>query len=133
MKDIHRQNEMKEQDSLSTVIAQIDNKNLHEFLMIPKTEPAANGVGLDDPYRAYWDKIKQIVASILPRLSDPSKWSEYRYKPVQDEEGVDADSSLWNTARGRMLFKFDPDHEGKRKTLLIFETDIQKEANMEWN
>ncbi|KAK0649719.1 hypothetical protein B0T16DRAFT_457105 [Cercophora newfieldiana] len=61
-----------------------------------------------------------------------NRWVEYRYNPAQDEEGKGLDSPLWHTARGRVLFKYDPDHQGKHKTLLAIEDTIQEKVSFEW-
>lgn len=136
---MHRRGQPKEQDSLNAAAHLIDDESIRAYLMIPRTGPAEPGeVAVDDPYRIYWTRLKEIVGDILPRLRDQSRWSEYRYHPRQKEEiryegTPQEEDPLWLTARGKILFKYDPDHEGKKKTLLILETDMQMTGTWEWN
>jgi hypothetical protein len=87
-KGIARQNEAKEQDSLRANAAAIDDDSIHGVLMIPRTGNLYVGIGPDDPYRTYWNKLKDVVHGILPRLdpNDPIRWTEYRYNRQQNEE-----------------------------------------------
>ncbi|KAF6804321.1 hypothetical protein CSOJ01_10290 [Colletotrichum sojae] len=89
------------------VARDIEDSSLRAYLMIPDMDEAANR----DPYRDQWNRIKEEVGKIVPRLKDQALWKEVVYHPAQDDElpqGKDA--------RGKMLVKYDPKHEeGKKK------------------
>ncbi|KAF6801132.1 hypothetical protein CSOJ01_11990 [Colletotrichum sojae] len=121
-----------EQDSLRGHAQEIDDDSIHAFLMIPQTGNSDVGIGPEDPYRKYWEKMKKEVGMILPRLNNPDRWHEYKYAPAQDKEWVGAFDPLEHSARGRLLFKYDPDHHGKKKTFLMAETTRLEEGCMEW-
>jgi hypothetical protein len=126
----------REQESLRSVAQLIDHESIHAFLMIPDTDPD----GTPDPYREYWDRIKSIVGEILQRLNNPNdanRWTEYSYHPQQDEEitvvnGVEIEPLL-TTSRGRMLFQFDPNHNGLHKTFVGLEDTAPIHGRMEWD
>jgi hypothetical protein len=44
------------------------------------------------------------AATHLPKLDRPGRWVEHSYEPTDDME------LLENTARGRLLFKYDANH-----------------------
>lgn len=124
---------VREQASLLANAALLDDDSLHGFLMIPRRgfQPAEDLSGLvevDDAYRAAWDEMKAIVHQILPRLdpADQSKWTEYRYDATNDED------ILYDTVNGKILFKYDPDHHGQKKTLLYLEDQRQGAGSWEW-
>ncbi|KAK8016934.1 hypothetical protein PG993_015123 [Apiospora rasikravindrae] len=134
-----RRGRLNEQVSLASNAIAIDDDSLHGFLIIPKTGPGNDNTQIvEDPYREWWEKIKTTVGSILPRLNDPGRWHEYKYAPqqeeqiVRDEQGEAIYEPIWATSSGRVLFKYDPDHNGRKKTLLYFEKERMEAANMEW-
>ncbi|KAF9880715.1 hypothetical protein CkaCkLH20_01757 [Colletotrichum karsti] len=125
-----------EQDSLKAHAGEIDDDSIQGYLMIPRTGYAVEGIGPQDPYRTYWEKLKKEVGTILPRLNpdtNPNRWHEYKYRPVEKEETTEDFDPLEKTARGRLLFKYDPDHHGRKKTFLMMETELQQDASTEWD
>ncbi|KAF2233539.1 hypothetical protein EV356DRAFT_516150 [Viridothelium virens] len=77
------------------------------FLMIPS-------VGVDektkDPYRKQWQQIKDTVNEIIREANpdeqgQPITWlPDYAYTPVKDNQNW----KFWETARGTLLWKFEP-------------------------
>ncbi|KAK4450412.1 hypothetical protein QBC34DRAFT_296984 [Podospora aff. communis PSN243] len=133
-----------EQVSLTELANDIDDPDIHAFLVIPATGQSTDEAeGEPDPYRTYWDRIKDEVGKIITRL-DPNtpaglaRWTEYPYAPVQKSEEVPGQIQLlFRSTRGRVLFKYDPKHrraDGTRtkKTLVIIENEIKQEASWEW-
>ncbi|KAF6839508.1 hypothetical protein CMUS01_04266 [Colletotrichum musicola] len=100
-----RKNGVVEQDSLQAHAHEMDDDSLHGFLMIPQTGSSDVGIGPEDPYRKYWEMLKEEVGKILPRLdpiANPDRWHEYRCAPAQTEENIGDFRPLKHTARGRL-------------------------------
>jgi hypothetical protein len=53
------------------------------------------------------------VAQIIPELQDPNRWEEIVYNR-QDRD----DDILQRTGHGKVLFKYDPNHSGKKRAML---------------
>lgn len=136
---------------LTSAKDQLDDESIKAFLIIPDTGDAGPGQEPPlDPYRNEWNRMKAEVGKIVPRLAntaDQKHWQEVTYHPVQDEErqfrknedGTDFKDEfglrectydpLHETYRGRMIAKFDPDHEGKKKLAIWFETKLIYDDN----
>jgi hypothetical protein len=130
-----------EQASLRAIAAEIDDESIHAFLIIPATGQSDEpGPGIPDPYRDYWNRIKEQVGQIILNLNpnNPGRWTEYAYRPVEDEEEEGREYTLFRSSRGRVLFKYDPKHrrpDGTRtkKTLVAIEDTIRSEGSWEWD
>ncbi|KAK0610870.1 hypothetical protein B0T14DRAFT_529228 [Immersiella caudata] len=134
-----------EQASLRAVAPALDDEDIHAFLIIPATGQSDVGLGIPDPYRTYWSRIKNTVGEILPRLkpktdpTDTDLWTEYPYRPVEDEEEEPGKAPwLWRSSRGRILFKYDPNHRRAdgtkvKKTFVAIENEVKDEGSFEWN
>ncbi|KAK8134604.1 hypothetical protein PG984_006616 [Apiospora sp. TS-2023a] len=103
------------------VAKDIDDDSLRAYLMIP--DLGENGQ--PDPYRQYWNRLKARVGELVPRLDvkqdegrneNEKRWQEIQYHPAQDDEPKQGDD-----ARGKMLVKFDPKHNKKRKQTVWIE------------
>lgn len=115
--------------------------NIKAFLMVPDEGPG----GEEHPYADAWAHMQAEIGMIIPRLQDTNdinRWQVVPYHPVQDEERefdevkTDANGDPWinydpldDTFRGRMLIKYDPDHEGQRK-LAVWIENTQYYNNM---
>jgi hypothetical protein len=125
------------QDSLMLNADAIDDDTIVAYLMIPDTGHGATDAEMvPDPYRVWWEKIKREVGRILPRLDPtlhPDKWHEYAYHPLQDEEKQQDPQILRKVARSRLLYKYDPNHDGKKKVMLITESTVQTDNSWEWS
>ncbi|KAJ4364157.1 hypothetical protein N0V83_009612 [Neocucurbitaria cava] len=87
----------------------LNDEHIQAYLIRPSND-YTEGSG----YREEWDKIKQAVVRYLPRLGESNRWREITYDPVPDDDNrVEV---LEHTVRGRVLFKYDPNHrlEGAR-------------------
>jgi len=101
-----------EQTSLKNYAGKIDDEYIRAYLMIPHE----TWDDIPDGYRDKWNQIKSIVGDFIPKLKGPARWKDKN------------DALLDNTARGRILFKFDPDHratpnqqQGRKKAILWIE------------
>lgn len=81
--------------------------------------PFAGAQQNPDPYREDWDAIKTTVAGIIPALdlsTHADRWKEVTYDALNNFS-----PKLDNTAHGRLLVKYDPDHPadtgGKKLTI----------------
>ncbi|KAL0465086.1 hypothetical protein QR685DRAFT_148569 [Neurospora intermedia] len=108
-------------------IGNAEGDNIRAFLVRP--DGPANDQYVED-YQQKWARIKSTVGGIVSLL-DPNteggraRWQEVIYEPT-DNQGV-----LDNQANGRILIKYDPDHEGKKKVILWVEKN--KIYEHEWN
>jgi hypothetical protein len=75
------------------------------------TEDEDEGKDIGPPekhgYPEQWQKIKETVVKIIPKLGESGRWSEVIYDATDDKDILDT------TPRGRVLFKFDPQHVKK--------------------
>lgn len=113
-----------EQESLSGHSQDIDDDFLRGYLIIPTKGPR----GKADPYRDLWNKMKSAVGGILPKMADSDRWKEVTYEPLNAGSNIDS-NTLDHTARGRLLFKFDPDHENEKKATLWVESENNPPAH----
>jgi hypothetical protein len=52
----------------------------------------------------HWAEMKAVITEILPKLGEDGRWHEVMYKATDNKD-------ILNTQpRGRVLFKFDPEH-----------------------
>jgi hypothetical protein len=89
----------KEQDSLRLAAPKFDDDHIKAYLVHPTSNYEENG-----DYREYWDRMKAEAVTHLPKLNRPGRWVEHSYEPTEDME------LLEETARGRLLFKYDAKH-----------------------
>ncbi|ESA41812.1 hypothetical protein GE21DRAFT_9704 [Neurospora crassa] len=108
-------------------IGNAEGDNIRAFLVRP--DGPANDQYVED-YRQKWSRIKSTVGGIVSLL-DPNteagraRWQEVIYEPTDNQR------VLANQANGRILIKYDPDHEGKKKVILWVERN--KIYEHEWN
>ena len=91
--------ENKQQDSLRLAAPKFDDDHIRAYLVRPSSNWEENG-----DYREYWDRMKAEAVTHLPKLNRPGRWVEHSYEPTEDME------LLEDTARGRLLFKYDAKH-----------------------
>ncbi|CAN9222863.1 unnamed protein product [Alternaria alternata] len=89
----------KEQDSLRLAAPKFDDDHIKAYLVHPISNHEENG-----DYREYWDRMKAEAVTHLPKLNRPGRWVEHSYEPTDNME------LLEDTARGRLLFKYDAKH-----------------------
>jgi hypothetical protein len=109
-----------QQESLTDFANELagNDEHLHAYLIRPRQsarqeqleeEMIRNGGSVKvDPstlgYPEQWAKMRAMVTKILPRINDPGRWTEIIY------EATDNIKILADTSRGRLLFKYDPEH-----------------------
>ncbi|KAH8433389.1 uncharacterized protein LDX57_011023 [Aspergillus melleus] len=120
-----------------------DNDHVQAYLMHPNA-PADNfkpdedrQVIFEEYYERRWNQIKEIVIEIIPAIGQPGRWIDLEYK------ALDKDSPLLDrTARGHILFKYDPDHRytdadgteiSQRKATLWVEQNIKPKHDDTWD
>lgn len=118
-----------EQNKLeSSRIGNRERDNIRAFLVRPNT---AFRLRLMSKYEQKWALIKKTVGGIVRPL-DPttqagsSKWQEIIYRRLDND-----DDALNDLANGKVLVKYDPDHEGKKKVILWVEKN--KVYEDEWD
>jgi hypothetical protein len=106
--------------------ADYDDDNIKAYLV----HPNKNCYGKEDGYRSQWDKIKKEVGNIIPSLNPetfPDRWVEPIYVRLDPD-----DPKLDLTAAGHVLFKYDPNHNGKKKAVLWVEANPIPIHDDEW-
>ena len=125
-----------EQESLTEKAATIiAGGNIKAYLMVldKKYNYDENFAGLD-AYKAKWVKIQSTVGEIIPALKDDNPatpnplWSQISYEAVDESQYARLD----NTALGKVLFKYDPDHQGQKKAALWVGDDFTDLHNDQW-
>jgi hypothetical protein len=129
----------KEHTSLRAVASQkqMDLPSLRAALIVPSTGYSETGIGTRNPYADQWKKMREEVVKLFPVLNEEGRFlPNIEYDPVQDEErkfgknGKVTYDPLDDTARGKVLLKYDPDHGDKQKLMLWVERkELQAE---EW-
>lgn len=94
------------QVSLRNNAIHIQDEYLRAYLVHPSTHSKEDESDETEGYREEWDKIKAAVLQILPQLDGTDRWQEVAYEVVPSE----AQFLLRDTARGKLLFKYDPSH-----------------------
>lgn len=112
-----------EQVSLRNQAGRLEDTYVRAYLMIPDTDVDENPVG----YRPQWNAIKSLVNRFVPTLATGDRWREVMYTPHGDNPDL-----LKNTALGRLLFKYDPDQNGKKKATLWIEREATPYHDDEW-
>ena len=112
-----------EQVSLRNQARYFEDNYIHAYLMIPD----ADSNDVPDNYRPQWNAMRETVNRFVPTLATGDRWREVTYSPLQN-----FDPDLDSTAQGRLLFKFDPDHNGKRKATLWIERQAIPYHDDEW-
>ena len=113
----------KEQVSLKGQASKIEDENITAYLIIP-TESSD---GIANGYRSEWDQIKSKVSEFLPTLKTGDRWKEVSYVALNKNNLL-----LKTTARGRVLFKFDPNEDGKKRAALWVEQNATPHHNDVW-
>lgn len=90
---------------------------------IPDTDYNLN----PDGYRPRGNAMKNTVNRLAPTLATGDRWREVKYTPLRNR-----DPQLESTALGRVRFKYDPDHNGRRKATLWFEREATPYHDDEW-
>lgn len=112
------------QVSLKNYKDRIIDDSIRGFLMIPRR--SANDV--EDGYRNRWNQIKNTVGDLIPQLKPAldeqgqetnDKWREYKYDAIE----VD-DRRHTTTPAGKVLIKYDPDHDKKKKISIWMEDSL---------
>ena len=86
--------------------AGLGGNNIRRFLIHPSNFPSYSTYTKEQTaamYRVKWDKIKQEVDRILGALPSANVWEEFEYTALNNN-----DQRLDTTARGKLVFKFDP-------------------------
>lgn len=132
-----------EQVSLTSVAATInagagpdpvnDNK-IKGYLFFPAQQAQAGPIQNYAMYQSKFQQIKQTVGQIIPALRIPTNpaetnplWTDIQYTALENNNPLVGDS-----AHGVLLFKYDPDHEGKKKAALWTEDDSTDKHNDQW-
>lgn len=125
-----------EQISLTKVASQITaGENIKGYIIGPdKNFDFKENPGNYETYKERWARIRKTVGEIIPALKDDDPvnspnplWTEIRYKKL-----LPNDRRLGTTAAGKVLFKYDPDHEGKKKAAMWVENNLADRHNDEW-
>lgn len=123
-------NGRKAQDALDPAIA-----DDHTKAYIVHPERSCGPRSRPDGYRNQWNEIKRVVGEIIPALepnANAARWEEVEY--IRNDR--DDMASLFGTASGHVLFKYDPDAhgdgEGKKKAVLWVEAKKEPWHNDEW-
>jgi hypothetical protein len=109
-----------------------DDINIKAYLLVP-SKAFDDAPETYKAYRAKWKKIRKTVGEMIPALKEGTLknpnplWTEITYEPLEVESGA-----LQFTAAGRILFKYDPDHEGKKKSLMWVEGDLNPKHEDQW-
>lgn len=117
-----------EQVSLKGQVGKIKDPSIRAYLMIP----AKTHAEVPDGYRNRWNEIKTTVGGLIPELAwSPTipnpRWAEIKYDALSNNA-----PELVTTARGCILFKYDPDHNQKRKSALWIEQNPVPVYSEEW-
>lgn len=129
-----------EQVSLKGQASKIEDQYIKAYLMIP-TESNNDVV---DGYRDRWTQMKDTVNEFVPTINTPplppppgtvpppgpapkNRWTEVKYDALNNENPL-----LQTTARGRVLFKFDPNENGKKRAALWVEQNATPYHNDVW-
>lgn len=106
--------------------AEYFDRSVRAYLVHPQKDCR----GRMDGYRTRWNKIKEEVGKIIPDL-DPATFPDRWTEPVYNR--LDRDNRrLVETAAGHVLFKFDPNHDGKKKATLWVEHNPTPVHDDEW-
>ncbi len=112
-----------QQASLAGAVPDLADDHVKVYLMRP-TEAWDDRVGA---YQDKWDRMKEIVVELIPKVAEDGRWQEVTYEALNN-----FDPLLRTSARGHTLFKFDPDHNGKKKATMWVEAEPQPYHDDEW-
>ncbi|KAF3385661.1 hypothetical protein DPV78_012376 [Talaromyces pinophilus] len=112
-----------EQVSLKNQAPKFEDSYIRAYLMIPDTDYNLNPEG----YRPQWNAMRNTINRLVPTLATGDRWREVKYTPLHNRG-----PQLESTALGRVLFKYDPDHNGRRKATLWFEREATPYHDDEW-
>jgi hypothetical protein len=115
------------------------DENVRAYLIRPRTSKVQedlidNGQTIDPASQGYperWKSMKDIINKILPKTGDADRWTEVIYDAIDDED------QLEDEPRGRLLFKFDPDHldagrRQKKSRLAVLWSEQREVHREEW-
>lgn len=106
--------------------ADLDDSSIKAYLVHPEKDCK----GKIDGYKTLWDDIKKEVGNIIPSLNPDThkdRWEEPTYTRL-DRDSRD----LYETPAGHVLFKYDPNHKGKKKAMLWVENRAKPLYDDEW-
>lgn len=128
-----------EQRSLTSVAPQINagagpnpaDPKIKGYLFFPSASHDENATPYAE-YQAKFQRIKTAVGQIIPALqfnpAGPNPlWTDIPYNRLNAD-----DERLGRTWNGVLLFKYDPDHEGKKKAALWAENNPIDLHNDQW-
>lgn len=84
----------------------LGGENIKRFLIHPSNFPPYPPYTEEETaeiYRVKWDRIRKEVDRILGALPSAKDWKEFEYAALDND-----DRRLTDTARGKLVFKFDP-------------------------
>ncbi|KPM40776.1 hypothetical protein AK830_g5791 [Neonectria ditissima] len=116
----------KMQDKVDVGILGNDD-SVRAYIVHPERSCYANN---QNAYRPKWDLIKTTVGEIIPAL-DPATHDDRWNEPIYQRKDRD-DDALFTSSAGRVLFKYDPNHQGKKKATLWVEGREEPWHDDEW-
>jgi hypothetical protein len=105
------------------VPGQIDDDSIRAYLIRPNKSFG----GTKDGYQKQWDLIKSTITSMLPRLGEDGRIQDIVYNRLA--MGSDL---LRISARGKVLFKYDPDDNGHKRAVLWVEQRLEPYHDDSW-
>lgn len=109
-----------------------ENKFLKAYLIHP-TQPSDDDPATLACYVDKWARIRRTVGEILPPLKVPDGqttspgWTDLTYIALDHDDRL-----LVESPAGKVIFKYDPDHDGKKKTALWIENDPTDRHDDQW-
>ncbi|KAH3907932.1 hypothetical protein HBI56_151500 [Parastagonospora nodorum] len=91
------------QMSFTRFAQELGDEHVRAFLIRPDRNSADGPEG----YPVQWQKMKEVVVSIMPKIAEDGRWNEVIYTAGATRQ------VLQRTSAGRVLFKIDPEHVEK--------------------
>jgi hypothetical protein len=91
------------QMSLTRFAQQLGDEHVKAYLIRPNQNAQQNANGIVG-YSEQWQRMKDEIVRILPKVGEPGRWEDVIYNVQEDME------ILKRTSQGRVLFKVDPQH-----------------------
>jgi hypothetical protein len=91
------------QMSLTRFAQQLGDEHVKAYLIRPRQNSQHNADGRDG-YPEQWQRMKDEIVRILPKVGEPGRWENVIYD-VQQNMAI-----LKTTSQGRVLSKVDPQH-----------------------
>jgi hypothetical protein len=114
--------------SLTRFATQLGDDHVRAFLIRPNQNAQHNQEGYPD----HWQRMKEEVVRILPKIAEPDRWQTVIYD-VQTDVKI-----LTETPAGRVLFRIDPEHvrpasrRGKATKLAVLWVEDREIHREEW-